>query len=412
MTFEPQVGFVIDEPQGQELIEGKVCEIIKSRRYKTHLDQEVLLIQGSQALGVIKVADPTPQTPDDGSQWVYPVEVLKRFETPLSVAREKKNMTWVSKVIVKKKEKESPMSQDLNKMDSISQIFKAVDHLSNGQIKVFKSIEEMNNSIITMERDGFVPVEAAVLFDIQKAVWTTAFINTLPDSAFLHVEPGGKKDEDGKTVPRSLRHFPFKGDDGKIDLPHLRNAIARIPQAKIPGLTAQDLERLQEKARKLLEKEKEKLEGKETQVSKQVEEDLDVKPVDTGIEEEVDFSIEVQIIKSQAEKRLVTGVALIPDVFDAQDQILSEEVIEDAAHDFVKRYNVGSVIGHMHDDFSRPIILVESWIAPGPQFIGGKHIKKGSWIITTKVDPQTWEEVKADKLRGYSIGGKARIQTL
>jgi hypothetical protein len=130
------------------------------------------------------------------------------------------------------------------------------------------------------------------------------------------------------------------------------------------------------------------------------------------VEKDVEVSIKVEILKSQPEKRLITGVVLVPERFDAQDQILSEEVIEEAAHDFVNRYNVGSIIGHMHKDFNRPIILVESWIAPGPQFIGGKRIKKGSWIITTKVDPQTWEEVKSGKLRGYSIGGKARVQSL
>lgn len=410
--IEPQIGFVVDEPQGQELIEGKVSEIIKSRRYKTYLDQEVFLIQGSQALGIIKLANPTPQTPDEGSQWIYPVEVLKRFETPLSVAREKKNLTWVSKVIIKRKEKELPMSHESVDVNPISQIFKAVDNLSNGKIKVFSSVKEMNDSITTMEMDGFIPVEAAVLFDIQKAVWTTAFINTLPDSAFLHVETGGKKDSEGKTVPRSLRHFPFKDDTGKVDLPHLRNAIARMPQSKIPGFTSEDIKRIQEKARKILEKEKEKLEGKEAQASKQVEENLDLKPVDKGTEEDVEVSIKVQIIKSNEEKRLVTGVALVPEKFDAQAQILSEEVIEEAAHDFVKRYNVGSVIGHMHKDFNRPIILVESWIAPQTQFIGGRHVKKGSWVITTKVDPQTWKEVKAGKLTGYSIGGKARVQSL
>jgi len=65
------------------------------------------------------------------------------------------------------------------------------------------------------------------------AVWTTAFMNDLPDSAFLFIEPGGDKDEDGRTVPRSLRHFPYKDASGKIDLPHLRNALARIPQSSL-----------------------------------------------------------------------------------------------------------------------------------------------------------------------------------
>jgi phage I-like protein len=81
------------------------------------------------------------------------------------------------------------------------------------------------------------------------AQWTTAYINDLADSAFLHIESGGKKDSEGKTVPRSLRHFPYKDASGKIDLPHLRNAIARIPQAKIEGL---DADALQKKAQRLL----------------------------------------------------------------------------------------------------------------------------------------------------------------
>lgn len=98
---------------------------------------------------------------------------------------------------------------------------------------------------------------------VQAAVWSTAYINTLPDSAFLHVESGGKKDEEGKTVPRTLRHFPYKDDKGKIDLRHLRNAIAQIPKAKIPNLSADDLKKLQEKARRILEDEKAKAEKTE-----------------------------------------------------------------------------------------------------------------------------------------------------
>src|SRR5215831_7370826 len=63
----------------------------------------------------------------------------------------------------------------------------------------------------------------------QFAVWSTASVNDLPDSCFLYIESGGKKDSDGKTTPRSLRHLPYKNASGSIDLPHLRNAIARIP---------------------------------------------------------------------------------------------------------------------------------------------------------------------------------------
>jgi hypothetical protein len=78
-------------------------------------------------------------------------------------------------------------------------------------------------------------VAAVELAEIDaKADWTSAHKNDLPDSCFLYIEPGGSKDEDGKTTPRSLRHFPYKDADGNIDLPHLRNALARIPQSSLP----------------------------------------------------------------------------------------------------------------------------------------------------------------------------------
>src|SRR5437773_9926385 len=52
-----------------------------------------------------------------------------------------------------------------------------------------------------------------------------AAINNLPDSDFAYIESGGSKDSEGKTVPRSLRHFPIH------DAAHVRNALARAPQS-------------------------------------------------------------------------------------------------------------------------------------------------------------------------------------
>lgn len=87
-----------------------------------------------------------------------------------------------------------------------------------------------------------------------RTVWTTAFVNDLPDSCFLHILPGGKKDGEGKTTPRSLRMFPYKDASGKLDLPHLRNAIARIPQSN--RIDAATKKRLQNRARALLKRAK------------------------------------------------------------------------------------------------------------------------------------------------------------
>jgi len=83
--------------------------------------------------------------------------------------------------------------------------------------------------------------------DVVKAEWSTAVINDLPDSSFLYVMPGGEKDADGKTVPRTNRMFPYRTEGGEVDLPHLRNALARIPQSSLSdSLKAQLTERAQE----------------------------------------------------------------------------------------------------------------------------------------------------------------------
>jgi hypothetical protein len=81
----------------------------------------------------------------------------------------------------------------------------------------------------------------------QGAEWTTRYKNNLPDSAFLYIEAGGKKDSEGKIKPRSLRHFPYKDADGKVDRAHILNAIARIPQAKFLSQAQKD--RMQARAR-------------------------------------------------------------------------------------------------------------------------------------------------------------------
>jgi len=54
--------------------------------------------------------------------------------------------------------------------------------------------------------------------------WTRKYINSLPDSAFASIE----YTLDGKKV----RHLPHHDHTGKLDLPHLWSALARINQVK------------------------------------------------------------------------------------------------------------------------------------------------------------------------------------
>jgi hypothetical protein len=78
----------------------------------------------------------------------------------------------------------------------------------------------MKNDMATVEEVApGVYATKDVVVDTEKAVCTTAYVDTLPDSAFLHIKPGGQKDAEGKTVPRSLRMFPVHNEKGVLDLP-------------------------------------------------------------------------------------------------------------------------------------------------------------------------------------------------
>lgn len=112
-------------------------------------------------------------------------------------------------------------SEELDTDAKVAAINKATAEFA----KRVKAGPEEGKSLLEKIKDLVLPHSG------EKVAWTAAYVNDLPDSAFAYVEPGGKKDAGGKTVPRSLRHFPFKGAGGKVDLPHLRNALARAPQS-------------------------------------------------------------------------------------------------------------------------------------------------------------------------------------
>lgn len=119
------------------------------------------------------------------------------------------------------------------------------------------------------------------------------------------------------------------------------------------------------------------------------------------------------IVKADDDQRLVTGIVLEPETVDAQGDIYDDEVIRKAAHDFLRQYNAGNVIGFMHKDMNRPLDLVESWLAPANMKLAGKSIKKGTWMMTVQVhDDSIWKSVKDGKIGGFSIGGIAKVERL
>jgi len=226
------------------------------------------------------------------------------------------------------------------------------------------------------------------LDEAQKAQWFRAFINDLPDSAFLHIESGGKKDDEGKTVPRNLRHFPVRDADGNLDLPHLENALARIPQSRIPGLTAGDLAALQDKARRLI---------------------AEARRANKTAPDAATFAKSIPLIKGTdpGDERFVLGVVLEPEVVDAQGDIYSADEVRQAAHRFMEEFGGLGLMHRMR--VNGQVKVLESYLAPSDLAIGDATVRKGTWLLAVRIlSDELWSEVKDGQLTGFSIGGSAR----
>jgi len=134
-------------------------------------------------------------------------------------------------------------------------------HLIEGKdlesiVLVKKMGEENVNETITVHytTEDIEPEEGEKIFKISLsdeeleheaslAKWTRKYINSLPNSSFAVVESCADERKDA-------RHLPYKDENGKIDLSHLKNALARMNQIK--SVCGGSDEALRAKARRVL----------------------------------------------------------------------------------------------------------------------------------------------------------------
>lgn len=134
----------------------------------------------------------------------------------------------------------------------------------------------------------------------------------------------------------------------------------------------------------------------------------------TPTEETYAAKMWVPIIKASKERRTITGVVLEPDTVDAHKDTIPANVILDAAEDFLAEINVETTLGVQHKDFKQDLQLVQSFVVSDSDItINAVIVKKGSWVITVRVNSDAiWKQIKDGKLTGFSIGGKATVQDL
>jgi HK97 family phage prohead protease len=126
--------------------------------------------------------------------------------------------------------------------------------IANKRVRLLKEVKLYEGSITLFPANELALIEEIKMSETKRE-WDTAFINDLPDEAFAVIEPAYKR---GETEDKRARHLPHHNksvkdpdDDDTVDLPHLRNALARMNQIK-PVTGSISAEELREKAKKHL----------------------------------------------------------------------------------------------------------------------------------------------------------------
>jgi hypothetical protein len=157
----------------------------------------------------------------------------------------------------------------------------------------------------------------------QKATWSSAYIGDLPDSSFLYVDSDGK------------RHLPYKDAGGKVDLPHLRNAISRLGQpatgtGENAWLTEALRKRLLARAKRLLESQKKSLFDRAVDWLKEA----------VGVTDEPEPEHNNTFLVWKQDNGCYRWLAVYSNKF--RDEDLVPEILSESAHrDFVKAVDAG-----------------------------------------------------------------------
>ncbi len=122
------------------------------------------------------------------------------------------------------------------------------------------------------------------------------------------------------------------------------------------------------------------------------------------IEDDSESSL-VAISKIDKKRQIVYGAVLEADTIDAQKDKISEEELEETAHNFLQK---SRVIGFRHFKKAKAKLIESVVVHKGDVFYGEKF-KKTTWVIGVHVEgPALWKAVDEGKINAFSVGGFAK----
>ena len=118
-------------------------------------------------------------------------------------------------------------------------------------------------------------------------------------------------------------------------------------------------------------------------------------------EDRVYFNIRKEATKE--EQRIVYAEVYIPYRIDTDQETMTIEDVEKAAHDFLASGKVFK-IDVQHDLKESGCFVVESFIARN----GWEPFVENAWVMGVKCTPEIWESVKSGELNGFSFYGSTK----
>lgn len=125
---------------------------------------------------------------------------------------------------------------------------------------------------------------------------------------------------------------------------------------------------------------------------------------------------EIQLKTIDEEKRIIIGLALIPDleIYRRQGEyeyniIFSKDTVRKASELYMKRLKVHNSTLE-HKEKTDGVFTIESWIVEDPKNdktnIYGLNANIGSWAVVQKIEnDEVWNDIKLGKYKGFSIEG-------
>lgn len=118
----------------------------------------------------------------------------------------------------------------------------------------------------------------------------------------------------------------------------------------------------------------------------------------------------LEAVKKADDQHFVTGIVYEPMVEDSQGNFMTEDEITKAAYWYAE--NAGNVdIQHSFEPINGAKV-VESYVTKCDEEIGGQPVKKGSWIMTMKInDNDLFDKIQKGEITGFSMGGRGVYDT-